>query len=161
MNKSPFGDCKNAVLQHLGAVQANGVLVAINSDNSLIEYCSANSAVLLGIEPESLLGRTGAEWLSKAWPRLRALADREGKLEWCEFAGVDPLVAIGHRQGAHRILEFERAVASQTGWWNHSGRTRFVEQLTSARTPEHCRELLVDWVYERSGYDRVMMYRFR
>ncbi len=160
MTNAPFGDCKNAPLQHLGDVQSNGVLVAIDLDSNLIEYCSANSAALLGIEPEGLLGRTAASWLSVAWPRLRALADREGKPEWCEFAGVDPLVVIGHRQGAHRILEFERAVALHTRWWNHSARTRFVEQLTSARTTERCRELLVDWVYERSGYDRVMMYRF-
>ena len=160
MSKGPFGDCKNAVLQHLGDVQSNGVLVAIDSDSNRIKYCSANSGVLLGIEPEGLLGRTGAEWLSVAWPRLHALADREGKPEWCDFAGVDPLVLIGHRQGMHRIFEFERAVTSQTPWWNHAGRTRFLEQLTSAHTTEHCQELLVDWVYERSGYDRVMTYRF-
>ncbi len=160
MADGPFGDCKNAVLQYLGSVQGNGVLVAVQSDSNVIEYCSANSAVLLGIEPEGLLGRTGAEWLSKSWPRLRSLADQEGKPEWRDFAGVEPLIVLGHRQGAHRIFEFERAVASPTRWWNHSARTRFVEQLTSVNATEQCHELLVDWVYDRSGYDRVMTYRF-
>jgi light-regulated signal transduction histidine kinase (bacteriophytochrome) len=27
-------------------------------------------------------------------------------------------------------------------------------------TAEHCRDFLVGWVFEHSGYDRVMMYRF-
>jgi len=156
----PFGDCKNDILQHIGNVQANGVLVAIHADNDLIEYASANSAKLLGITPAQLLGQTGGEWLSTAWSSLLALASREGNLEWCDFAGSDPLVVIGHRQGAHRIFEFERAGALRSHWWSYAKRTRFVEQLTAVHTAEHCSEFLVGWVYEHSGYDRVMLYRF-
>ena len=43
--QGPFGDCKNAVLQHLGDVQTYGVLIAVHSYTNLIEYCSSNSAV--------------------------------------------------------------------------------------------------------------------
>jgi len=76
----PFGDCKNAALQHLGDVQANGVLVAVNSENNLIEYCSANSAELLGSTPTQLLGKTGDDGLKAEWPLLSALANGEGKV---------------------------------------------------------------------------------
>ena len=127
----PFGDCKNAALQHLGDVQSHGALIAVNSDGSLIEYCSANAADLLGVGPAQLLGEEGAA-LSVAWPNVWALAGGEGKIEWGDFAGAIPLVAVGHRQGAHRIFEFERACA-HSHWWNHAGRTRFVEQLTALR----------------------------
>jgi diguanylate cyclase (GGDEF)-like protein len=153
-----FGDCKNSEVQYLGDVQSHGALIAANSEANLIEYCSANTADLLGIGPARLLGQTGAA-LSGAWPNLWALAGGEGKLEWGNVAGAVPLVAMGHTQGAHRIFEFERAHVS-SHWWNHSGRTRFVEQLTAVRTAERCREFLANWVYERSGYDRVMVYRF-
>ena len=156
----PFGDCKNAILQHIGNVQANGVLVAVHSHSNQVEYCSANCAELLGINPAQLLAQTGETWLSTEWTRLSALASREGYLEWCDFAGRDSLVAVGHRQGGHRIFEFERGMARPPHWWNHATRTLFVEQLTAVHTAEHCREFLVRWVFEHSGYDRVMMYRF-
>jgi chemotaxis family two-component system sensor kinase Cph1 len=171
-------DCKTAALQYLSDVQANGALVAIHGESHLIEYCSANVKEFLGVGPEQLLGKTGAEGLGAVWPQLSTLAKGEGRLEWCELADGDPLVVIGHKQGEHRIFEFERrkgserkeferpegverAKNSQRHWWNHSARTRFVEELTGAHTVERCRELLVDWVFERSGYDRVMLYLFR
>ena len=155
----PFGDCKNAALQHLGDIQPHGVLIAIHADSKLIEYCSSNAADLLGTGPAQLLGQTGAT-LSGAWSKTWALASREGKLEWGDFAGATPLAVVGHTQGAHRIFEFERAANAPANWWNHAERTRFVEQLTAVHTAEQCCEFLVNWVYERSGYDRVMVYRF-
>lgn len=151
----PFGDCKNAILQHIDNVQAAGALVAIHLDSDLIEYCSANSAEFLGIEPTQLLGRKGREWLSTQRSALCAIASPECKLGWRNFAGADPLVVIGHRQGAHMIFEFERATtASQPHWWDHAVRTRFAEQLTAGHTAEDCREFLVRWIFELSGYDR-------
>ena len=156
----PFGDCKNAALQHLGDVQANGVLVAVNSENNLIEYCSANSTDLLGSTPTQLLGKTGDDGFKAEWPRLSALANGVGKHEWGDFGSTHSTVVIGHRQGSHRLFEFEPAKTSPKHWWNHSKRTQFMEELTSVHTAEHCRKFLVDWVFEHSGYDRVMMYFF-
>jgi two-component system, chemotaxis family, sensor kinase Cph1 len=158
--QSPFGDCKNAILQSMGNVQTNGVLVAINSVSDVIEYCSANSAEVLGIGPAQLLGKTGPEWLAAAWPCLSILASGEGSLDWSDFPGRDPRTVVGHKQGAHRILEFELGWTTRKHWWNHASRTRFVEQLTMVHTAEQCREFLVGWVFEHSGYDRVMMYHF-
>jgi len=158
--QGPFGDCKNAVLQSMDNVQSNGVLVAINSMSDRIEYCSANAAEVLGIEPAQLLGKTGPEWLAAMWPSLSVLTSGEGSLECCDFPGRDPVTVVGHKQGAHRILEFEHGWTSRKHWWNHALRTRFLEQLTTVHTAEQCREFLVGWVFEHSGYDRVMMYRF-
>ena len=156
-----LGDCKNAILQNLGEVQANGVLVAVHAESNRIEYCSANSAELLGTDAVSLLGQTGDAWLQAHWPELYALATREGVPGWCDFAGREPLVVAGHRQGSHRIFEFERASAVQNHWWNYAARISFVTQLSAAHSVEQCRDFLVNQVFERSGYDRVMMYRFR
>jgi diguanylate cyclase (GGDEF)-like protein len=158
--QGPFGDCKNAILQSIGNVQSNGLLVAINSASDRIEYCSANSAEVLGIEPAQLLGKTGPEWLASTWPGLSLLASGDGSLEWSDFPGRHPVTVVGHKQGAHRILEFERGWSTRKHWWNHASRTRFVEQLTTVHTTEQCREFLVAWVFEHSGYDRVMMYHF-
>jgi chemotaxis family two-component system sensor kinase Cph1 len=158
--EGPFGDCKRAILQNLGEVQSNGVLVAVHLENNRIEYCSANSAEFLGVEPSDLLGRTGGEWLPENWLGLYTLASREGIPDWCDFAGIDPLVVVGHRQGAHRIFEFERAGSAPSQWWNHGARTRFITQLSAVRTIEQCHEIVVNQVFERAGYDRVVMYRF-
>ena len=158
--EGPFGDCKNAILQNLGDVQAHGVLVAVDAESNRIEYCSANSADLLGTEPADLLGHRGLDWLPANWSGLSALANREGIPDFCDFAGSNPLIVVGHRQGAHLIFEFERAGAGPGHWWNHAARTRFVTQLSAVHTIEQCREFLVNQVFERSGYDRVMMYQF-
>ena len=163
----PEPDCKTAALQYLSEVQANGALVAMHGESQVVEYCSENVAALLGVGLERLLGRTGAEGLAAWWPRLSTLVKGEGRLEWCALEGGEGLVAIGHKQGAHWIFEFKRAKefgaarGSQRHWWNHTARTRFVEELTGAHTVERCRELLVDWVFEHAGYDRVMLYLFR
>jgi len=98
--QGPFGDCKNAILQSLGNAQSTGVLVAINSASDLIEYCSANSAEVLEIEPAHLLGKTGPEWLAKMWPSLSVLAGGEGSLEWGDFPGRESVTVVGHKQGA-------------------------------------------------------------
>jgi chemotaxis family two-component system sensor kinase Cph1 len=157
---TPYEDCKNATLHDTGTVTASGVLVAVHPKSQLIEYCSGNSVELLGIEATILLGQTGGEWLSGRWPGVQSLASLEGSLEWQQFPGSEPLVVIGHRWGEHQIFEFERATTSHLSWWNSQTRIRFLQQLTSSRTVEQCRELLVSWVFEHSGYDRVMMYRF-
>jgi light-regulated signal transduction histidine kinase (bacteriophytochrome) len=79
-------------------VQGHGVLVAIHSESSRIEYCSANSSGPFGIEPARLLGQTAHHWLSGGWPAISSRAGREGKLGWCHFDG-DTLAVAGHRQG--------------------------------------------------------------
>ncbi len=162
----PYGDCKNAALQHLGSVQSHGALIAVHEESKLIEYCSTNAADLLGVGPAQLLGQMG-ETLLGGWPDIWALASEEGRLEWGGIAGAVPLWVVGHRQGTHRIFEFERTADlssqswNQSGhWWNHPGRTRFVEQLSAVSTAADCREFLANWIYERGGYDRVMVYHF-
>lgn len=158
---APVQDCKTAALQYLSDVQANGALVALHCESNLIEYCSANTAEFLGVAPEHLLGKTAAEGLREMWPHLSTLIHGEGKPEWMEWTGGDhPLIVIGHKQGAHRIFEFERATRSPRHWWSHSTRTKFVQELTVAHTLEQCRELLTDWVFTHSGFDRVMLYLF-
>ncbi|MEO8660394.1 MAG: EAL domain-containing protein [Bryobacteraceae bacterium] len=156
----PFGDCGTAILHSIGSVQSHGVLVAIQAESQVVEYCSANSAGLLGIEAPKLLGQTGVQWQADRWPGLATLAGREGILEWAEIGGTEPLVVVGHRCGPHLILEFERRGVGSPHWWNHAARTAFLAQLTAVHTAEQCREFLVNQVFTQSGYDRVMMYRF-
>ena len=77
----PFGDCKHAALQHMGSIQAHGSLLAIHAESQHIEYCSANSAGLLGIEAEELCGQTGTQWFADRWPAMLRLASQDGTLE--------------------------------------------------------------------------------
>ncbi len=157
---APFGNCKTALLHDLRNIQSTGALVAVHSDTHVIEYCSANAGALLGIEPSALFGRTAADALAGAWTSLSSLAPIEGHLQFRDYAAPEPLIVIGHRCGAHRIFEFEPAGRSSQHWWTHARRILFVEQLTAARTVEQCLELLTNAVFERSGYDRVLVYRF-
>ncbi len=157
---SGSSDCKTAALHNMRTVQGTGVLIAVNAETQVIEYCSANFSELLGLAPAGLLGKTGAECWGDQWPALAGCAQREGALQFRDMPGPVPLSVTGHRRGAHHILEWEPGHSPERHWWDHSSRTRFLEALTKVHTVEQCREFLVRWVAERSGYDRVLMYRF-
>ena len=156
----PFGNCKDAALQYLGSIQANGVLVAVHSRSHVVEYCSANSAELLGIGPTELLGRTGVQWLGNCWPAMPDMVNEDGILDSHRFVDSENLVVTGHRSGSHLIFEFEPAENPTSDWWTHANRTRFLQQLNGCYTVEQCNEFLALQVFELSGFDRVMMYRF-
>jgi diguanylate cyclase (GGDEF)-like protein len=157
---APFGDCELALLQQAGRIQSYGALIAVDANTHLIEYCSTNVGQLLGHEPRQLLGRTGAQRLGTAWPALLRLASEENHFKLGQFSGAQPLTAIGHRRGAYLLLEFEPAAETGAPWWTHETRVSFLDQLAAGESIAQWQDCLLRWVHERSGFDRVMLYRF-
>ena len=156
----PSGDCKRVLLQQVGRIQSYGALIALDANTHLIEYCSTNVGDLLGHEPRQLLGQTGAQRLGTAWPNLLRLADEENSLRLGQFSGARPLTVIGHRRGAHLLLEFEPAGETNPPWWTHATRVSFLDQLAASESIAQWQDCLLRWIHERSGFDRVMLYRF-
>lgn len=158
----PFGNCKTAALHQSTMIQSFGALVAIHVESQVIEYCSSNIGDLLGREPADLLGQTAVAWLGKAWSGIARLASLEGRIQVAAFAGPArcALSVAGHRRGSHLLLEFEPTLPATVDFWDHAKRSEFLEQLTVVRTVEQCYQFVVRWVFESTGYDRVMLYRF-
>jgi diguanylate cyclase (GGDEF)-like protein len=132
----------------------------MDADTHLIEYCSTSVGELLGHEPRQLLGRSGAQRLGTPWPGLLRLADEENSLKVGQFSGAQPLTVIGHRRGAYLLLEFEPAAETKSPWWTHATRVSFLDQMAAAESLAQWQDCLLRWVHERSGFDRVMLYRF-
>ncbi len=144
----------------MGHIQPCGALLAVHTSHNRIVYCSANSADVLGMQPEDLLGRDAESLFSSRWPEMLQLALKTGMLLLPTGIFPVPLNVVAHQQDDHLIFEFEVASGTTSHWWNYSKRIVFLAELEEARTLDQCRNLLVRWMFNRSGFDRVLLYEF-
>lgn len=155
-----FPDCATARLHEIGRVQPLGCLVAVAADSGRITHCSDNTARVLGCTPECLLGTPAVEVFGTDWPRLAALATSTNRVRTGRWTGAMDTTVAGHRSGGHCILEFEPPLLPEPTWWDASARMEFIEDLATIDSQETLWRALTDWVFEVTGYDRVMVYRF-
>lgn len=159
---APFGDCKAAVLQNIPFIQGSGVLIGVDVPTQLITVCSDNLFMVMGESPESVLGKAAVQVFGKQWDQLVRLASEEGRHQVSEIVldGEQLLTVVGHRRGDLLLFEIKPGSQRMLPWWNHAARTAFLDHLAMARSVEQCVALLVDTVFQRSGLDHVMCYRF-
>ncbi len=155
----PFGDCINDPLHQMGYIQSDGALLALDASTHQIEYCSANTEAILGVEPSVVLRQTGEQYFAARWPDMLRLALDRGFEKLIPGSFPKPLNVVAHQQGNYLI--FELAVEPESGqhWWNYAERVLFLREMAGSRTLEECRSLIVRWLFERSGFDRVMLYQ--
>jgi len=156
----PFGDCKNEALHNMGAIQPYGALIAINATDHTIEYCSKNVADFLGQSLDEVLGAHGTDFFAGLWPEMLRLCDEKGVRRLPQGLFPFNLDVAVHCDGKHLLFEFEKVTEDSSHWWNYAERVGFLERLEQARTLADCRRLIVRELFERTGFDRVMLYRF-
>lgn len=151
-----------------GAVQAHGVLLALD-DDLVVVMCSANTAPLLGVEAAHAVGRPLAALVGTD------LAARVGDRRHDRF-GVEPMVAVAdspaggslggahvevlvHRSGSRIVLELEPAVTiATTGAGADFQVTRAaMARLAAVTDLDDLTDLLVREVSELTGFDRVLV----
>lgn len=159
---APFGDCKTAVLQNIAFIQGNGVLIGVDVTTQLITVCSENLFMVMGESPQSVLGKVALQVFGKQWDQLALLASEEGRHQVSDIAldGEQLLTVVGHRRGDLLLFEIKPSSQRMLPWWNRNVRTTFLDQLAMVRSVEQCVALLVDTVFQHSGLDHVMCYRF-
>ncbi len=155
--------CEREQLHLSGAIQPHGVLIGAERSDLTVSHVSINAAGLLGLEPESLLGKPLGDALESEQLAERARDVDDGKRLHLPLihrhAGVEFDLVVS-RNGERLLLELEPSLGGP------DPATLQALPLTPPRAPKDEPDLgefyhaTAATVREATGYDRVMVYRF-
>ncbi len=161
-------ECAREPIHLLGSVQSYGALLALAEPGLTVAVASSNTAAVLGVAPEALLGLPVADILG---------AEQAGQLHQAA-SGDDSVAAIVpvqleeraegyqlevsvHRGDALVICEFEPPADQPFRFSSfYPCVRRALLQLESTRTVADLCQAAVRQVRALTGYDRVVAYRF-
>ncbi|MEU5820505.1 MULTISPECIES: ATP-binding protein [Streptomyces] len=161
--------CVRERIHQLGGVQSHGTLLAVDPASGLVDTAAENTAGVLGVPVEDLIGRHVTDVVPAAdWEEAVAASSES------DFVAVTLPVSAGspgHRSGfdlsAHRreglvILEFEPRDEDDAFRFAafYQEVRRALRRLRSATTVIDCCRAAVGEVRRLTGYDRVVAYRF-
>jgi len=164
MTNAPFGNCKTADLSRGDQLQSMGSLIAIDKRTQLICACSANIAEFTGKDPAELLGRhwdvlLSADQLGNLFLPTDTPDIQLPRIHRAEWAGRSLLVAT---YGAGQVVFAEiEAWQPDARQYLFTDRVSYLRGLSQADTAEHTAERIMEAVADITGYDRVMLYKFR
>ncbi len=177
--------CAAEPIHQLGTVQPHGFLMVVDLATQVIVQVSSgivrhwqglgsaeqvlNTPLADWVDPgqlplATLLADLPEQGLCDLALRLRDLrpADGEGAGGFVAWAGFE---CVGHRRGAHGVLEWVPGAGSQAGVAEQSQQIIQINRaLSRIRQAGDLHRFFQDCVQELqalSGYDRVMLYRFR
>ena len=156
--------CESEPIRIPGSIQPHGVLLAVDPDRLDVVQLAGDTSTLLGRAHADLLGHSLKSWLDPAAThRLERLLAEDQLLPRSLFvfeASVEErhLDVAAHLSDGLVVLEFERR---GTG---HDGVTAVKSMLSRLETSQDLQSLLdsiASEVRRVTGFDRVMVYRFR
>lgn len=155
--------CAREPIHIPGAIQPHGVLICIRSADSKVLQISANSASILGCEPERCLDKPLADCIGREQAEAVEGALKSGETDFpitLKF-GETQYDTLVHRSGEFAVLELESQKEGLTAWNQvHHRLTRTISNLQrSPDLPSLC-DAAAQAVAELTGFDRVMIYRF-
>ena len=161
-------ECAREPIHLLGSVQSHGALLALAEPGLTVAMASSNTAAVLGVAPEALLGLPVADILGaeQAEQLHQAASDDDAvaaivpvQLEERE-RGYQLEVSV-HRDDGLVICEFEPSADQPFRFSSfYPGVRRALLQLESTRTVADLCQAAVRQVRAFTGYDRVVAYRF-
>ena len=164
-----LSNCEREPIHVPGAVQPHGVLLGLSEPDLVVRVVSANSASLLGREPDDLLGRRVTDAVhgdlaaaieeatntrrdpSEHYPLSTSL-----RLDGDELA-VDALL---HRSGDLLVVEVEPGAGPLTFDTTYRATRVAVGRVNRASSPAELFAVAAEEVRRLTGFDRVMVYRF-
>jgi len=166
-----FSNCDRELVQFPGAIQPHGAMLIVGEPDYVVLQASANSAELLGVPPEDLLGKSIGEILGRGAPtfferlQLMSLDNTPVHVVREFFAGSARGVNIfAHRCDGVLILELElisRELDLQNGNGNLYSEVRAtIALLQETKGLQNFFDLAVERIRAFTGYDRVMAYKF-
>ena len=161
-------ECAREPIHLLGSVQSHGALLALAEPGLTVKVASANTAALLGVAPEALLGLPVADIFGAGQARQlgEAVSADDSvsaivpvQLEERE-KGYQLEVSV-HRGDGLVICEFEPPADEPFRFSSfYPGARRALLQLEGTRTVTGLCQAAVRQVRAFTGYDRVVAYRF-
>ena len=161
-------ECAREPIHLLGSVQSHGALLALAEPDLTVAVASANTAALLGVAPEALLGLPVADILGAEQARqLREAASDDDSVAAIVPVQLEErktgyqLEASVHRGDGLVICEFEPPADQPFRFSSfYPGARRALLRLEGTRTVTGLCEAAVRQVRAFTGYDRVVAYRF-
>jgi two-component system, chemotaxis family, sensor kinase Cph1 len=169
-NNVDLSNCDLEQVQLVGAIQPHGALLVIHEPELVIVQASANTATILGLPSETLLGQRIDVLLGVG--HTRALSAR---LAAANLTGVlahllcvpslphrdVPFHVFGNRIEGHLLLEFEHSIAVARPVSDRLSDLRdTLQQLQGAASLSLFLDLAVQRMRALTGFERVMAYRF-
>lgn len=159
--------CEAEPIHRPGRIQFFGFLMAVSAD-WVITRVSENTGAYIGLEPEDLIGQDLSAVLSRETihnirTRMQMLQDpdmveRLFRDRILENLDRDFDISL-HVSGATTILEFE---PSSDGTQDYAGYVQpMINRVSRPETIEQTCDAAVKAVRALTGFDRVMIYRFR
>ena len=161
-------ECAREPIHLLGSVQSHGALLALAEPDLTIAVASANTAAVLGVAPEALLGLPVADILGAEQARQlhEAASDDDSvaaivPVQLEERETGYQLEASVHRGDGLVICEFEPPADQPFRFSSfYPGARRALLRLEGTRTVAGLCQAAVRQVRAFTGYDRVVAYRF-
>lgn len=172
LGQSGLGDlasCDREPIHIPGAVQGHGVLLAVSEPDHVVRMTSANSASLLGVGPERLLGQRLADVLAGDLVPEEVAADRMSDDPAQHYPLSTTLLVDGrprdvdvllHRSGGLLVIELEPGTAPPTTGGSYLLTRAAAGRINRASGPGDLYRIAVEEISRLTGFDRVMVYRF-
>ena len=163
--KRALNECAQEPVHAPGAIQAHGVLVAVDEDLKRVLQVSANVAELLEVDVEEALEMRPVELLGQSLlRRARKEIAREGRAKGFATApilrgGRRAFHVTAYRSDGALVLEIERDVREGVKRMLAS-LSEMVMQLSAAKDIDTLLDMLVRHARALSGNDRAVAYRF-
>ncbi|MEK8031259.1 GAF domain-containing protein [Ideonella sp. DXS29W] len=171
----PFGqadltNCERELIHLAGSVQPHGLLMVLSEPALEVVQASANTAAMMGLAVDDLLGRALASLGGTAHERLRRLIASQ---DLSEPVPLQCTLGSGHSPGcfegsAHRhpggglIVELEPSPPADR--LSHDQLLRkvsaAVQRFSAAASIGALTDAVAQCVHDLTGYDRVMVYKF-
>jgi PAS domain S-box-containing protein len=162
-------------LSQPGRIQEHGVFLLVNeSNNCRITACSTNTDLFFGIHFSSILGTALLDLFQES-TKLKSV------LEMQDLNLINPVIltaknpnfddnssshvrvnVIFQRSEDGLLVDVEECCdeAVEGAWQSHRRLQKTIDKLQHASTVEFMYKLVANDVFECTGYDRVMIYRF-
>ncbi|MGE3993751.1 HWE histidine kinase domain-containing protein, partial [Pseudorhodoplanes sp.] len=160
-------NCDREPIHVPGRVQPHGILLACDTDLSVVRRHSLNAREMLGLPEQDINGRRledliGADNAHELRNALLRSVDpaRPGLIMGLRLPGRDAAFDIAvHQFKGNAIVEFEPAEAPASGSPLEVARALIARLKTVAKVDELCNRT-ARYLRGALGYDRVMVYRF-
>jgi light-regulated signal transduction histidine kinase (bacteriophytochrome) len=162
-------NCDREPIHIPGSIQPHGVLLILDRQDLSIEQTAGDTKLLLGIDPERLIGRLLSTLLDRD-----TLAFVAARLE-ASAVRVAPVVRLGvvsrsgsiiqdltlSAEGRTVLVEFEPARRAPSSAGDPIAHLKvLLSSLAEASTVEQCCTAAVAALRAATGFDRAMVYRF-
>ncbi|KIQ98064.1 GAF domain-containing protein [Lysobacter sp. A03] len=166
----PAEDCLTAPIHTTGAIQPHGYMLSCGVVDERIRHVSANIANLLGLEPAEVLGLDMTHFLEEDMllqvrDAVAAAGPDDGTAQRVGTGNVGSLMMpcdiSAHASEGLLHIEFEPRSARQETRAPTRVAQRMVSRLGRDAVGAEFFQHVAREVHQLTGYDRVMVYRFR